>query len=121
MNNPKLKNKFTYYDMWITPPTFQQLCDFGLIGRRIGEVNIIDYHDNPGDSFIDDGIICQVKNCINDRNKPLEILLFSNAVADYSKFVNQLVIADAGNFYCPGWQEIPTYQVKGLRIAGDEK
>lgn len=119
MKNAKLKNKFSYYEMWFTPPTFQQLCDFGLIGRRIGEVNIINYHDQPGNNFIDDGIICQVKNCIDEYDKPLEILLFSDTLADYSKFVNQPVIAESGNFYCPGWQEIPTYQVKGLRIAGD--
>lgn len=122
MNKGKLKHKFTYYNMWFTPPTFQQLNKYGLIGRRMGEVNIIDYHDNPGENFIDNGLVCQVKNCINQADKPLEIIIFMDEnIVHYSDLIGKRITADAGNFYYPGWQEIPTYQVKGLRIAGDEK
>lgn len=121
MNN-KIKCKYTQNDFFFNPPTFQQLNKYGLIGRRIGEVNIIDYHDNPGDNYIDDGLVCQVKNCINQADKPLEIIIFMDEnIVHYSDFIGKRITADAGNFYYPGWQEIPTYEVKGLRIAGDEK
>lgn len=118
----KIKCKYTQNDFFFNPPTFQQLNKYGLIGRRIDEVNIIDYLDNPGDNSVEDALVCQVKNCINEHDKPLEIIIFMDeSIIHYADFIGKRITADAGNFYYPGWQTKPTYQVKGLKIKGDKK
>jgi hypothetical protein len=118
MKKLKFNYKFTNYDLWFRPPEFQQIRRFGLIGRRIGEVNIVNENEPRLDS-IEEALVCQVCNCLKENDQPLEILLFTDYLEDYSKFINQKVTADLGSFYCPAWQEIPTYQVVGLRIVGE--
>lgn len=118
MRKKKLNLKFTNHDIWYNPLDFQQIRHFGLIGRRIGEVNIINDNDSRLDS-IEEALVCQVRNCFNAADHPLEILIFSDDIGNYSKYINKEVTADLGDFYCPAWQELPTYQVIGLRIVGD--
>lgn len=118
MKKLKFNYKFTNYDIWFRPPEFQQIRRFGLIGRRIGEVSIISENE-PRLCSTEEALVCQVRNCFKENDQPLEILLFTDYLEDYSKFINQKVTADLGSFYCPAWQEIPTYQVVGLRIVGE--
>lgn len=119
MSKMNKKTKFIIEDFY-DGVDFAELEQHGLKGYDTSYVQIIDYHDRPGDNYQQPGIVCQVKSCKNEKNYPLKIILFDEQIIDYEQFIGQTLTASAGNFYYPGWESLPSYEVRNLRVVGGD-
>lgn len=112
-----MKCIITYNDFNYGIP-YDYLAEHELYAQDIGRVLNVDDHDHW--YYENTGLLCLVKDCIDENCNPLKIVIFESdeyQKIDYQKLVGKKVIADNGLFYCPLALEIPTYCVNNLRKA----